>query len=188
MMRALPVGLLLAAIVTNAMAQSAQVVAPTSAPATQPGASLRKPEQAQILEGLLRDREQARPILPNQPTAAAIGRPAGPGVATPRLREVMPGMRQLPTGQIAEGSMISERPGRFQREAGRPVLIFAIPGSSTSIAVEILPSQLLEAVEREAQTSPGEFIVSGELTTYGGKNFLLLRKVLRRVENGNLGP
>jgi hypothetical protein len=177
-MRSFFAGLILCA---TALALAQESAAPPAAPpaATQPGGTLRKPEQAEILQSLLRERDQAKPILPSRPTA--------PG-AQNATREIMPGTRQLPSGLLSEGSFISERPGRFIRESGRPVFVFSLPGSTATQAIEVLPNQFLEALEREALTGGTEFIVTAEVTVYSGRNYLLIRKILRRVDHGNLGP
>lgn len=53
--------------------------------------------------------------------------------------------------------------------------------------IRVLPSRLLEtAVTLSSGTAQGGvFMVSGEITTYKGLNYLLLRKVLVRRDLGN---
>ena len=149
-------------------------------PATWPGepsSTLRKPAQALILKGLLGRAERPAPIQPQDPQAPASGRAHAAGVDA--------------EGQplLLEGTLLVERPGRLVHEDGHAKFVFQVDASSTvTKSMEILPNQLLEALEREAQAGFSEFIVTAEATRYKDSNYLLLRKILRRVGHGNLGP
>ncbi len=161
--------------------QPQQKPAPEAKPAdTQPASqpadanpTLRKPSQAEILKNLLSRKDRAVPVRPI---------PSGSGRSKPTVG---------PDGQplLLEGTFLVERPGRLIHENGRPSFVFQGDGESTATrSMVILESQLLETMEREAEAGYSEFIVSGEVTRYNGRNYLLLKKVLRRVANGNLGP
>jgi hypothetical protein len=149
----------------------------TSQPASEPAdaqSTFRKPEQARILEELLRQKERPRPILPSHlPSERRPGRGSGPGEQT----------------LLLEGTPLVERPGRYVVADGRPLFVFR-PDDSTRApqSMEILKNQYLEIMEDEAKTGVSEFVVSAEVTSYRGQNYLLLHKVLRRVPNRNLSP
>jgi hypothetical protein len=147
-------------------------------PASQPaGTTLRNPEQIEILKNLLNRQDRAMPVRP-QPAQK-------PGQEAPTSQATDAEGHPL----LLEGTFLSERPGRLVREEGRAKFVCYIDGGGQAPrAIEILESQLLEAMEREAEAGFSEFIVSGEVTRYRGRNYLLLRKILRRVDNGNLGP
>ena len=157
-----------------------QTPPPTSAPASQPAkppSALRKPAQADILSDLLRP-QRAQPIQPLNEDRAAEG-----GAASSQ-----PGAHPA-QALLLEGAYVVERPGHFIVEEGHPKFTFYADGNSTTRrTLELLPNQLLETMEREAEAGFTEFIISAEVTSYHGENYLLLRKVLRRVGNGNVSP
>lgn len=152
---------------------------PESQPASsQPGASgttLRKPPQAAILRGLLRREERPAPIRPQDPGTGATQPEAGKDASGQPL--------------LLEGTLLVERPGRLVIEGDRAKFVLqAGADSQATQSLEILPNQLLEAMEREAQGGMGDFIVTAEVTRYRDRNYLILRKILRRVAHGNLSP
>ena len=55
--------------------------------------------------------------------------------------------------------------------------------------LRLLPSQLLTTMEQASKSADGSilFVISGEITEYGGINYVLLRKVLIHRRTGNLG-
>jgi len=136
---------------------------------------LRKPFQDDILKSLLRDREAAQTI-PRQDPGLPAQRPA-----------ILGGNREI-SGLMPDGTPIVERPGRFYRTGDKKMIELRLAGGERRLSLELLPNAMLEALEREASTGATEFTVSGELTRYGKKNYLLLRKVVQRVDNGNLAP
>jgi hypothetical protein len=131
---------------------------------------VRPPSQADILRKLLARDERATPILPQDPQK--------PGTTLD--------VEGLPL--LLEGTFITERPGRLVHEDGRARFIFYPEGGRISRSLEILQCQLLEMMEREADAGFSEFVVSGEVTRYRDRNYLLLRKILRRAGHGNLSP
>lgn len=153
-----------------------QVKPADTQPASRPADSnptLRKPGQAQVLKNLLARKDRPVPVRPV---------PSGSGPVKPSVG---------PDGQplLLEGTFVVERPGRLTREDGRAIFVFRGDAEGTTTrSMPILESQLLETMEREAEAGYSEFIVSGEVTRYKGRNYLLLTKVLRRVANGNLSP
>jgi hypothetical protein len=171
-------GTLCATLLVAQSAGPGQTTQPAAShPGTQPAdasSTLRKPAQANILKGLLRQAERPAPIRPVESAA-------------PKKGAVSKGADGLPL--LLEGTMLVERPGRLIHEDGRAKLVlFADTESQAPRTVEIVPSQLLEAMEREERAGFNEFIVSAEVTRYKDRNYLMLRKILRRVGNGNVGP
>ena len=148
---------------------------PASQPASQPATrtSPRKPEQARILEDLLRDVEghRAKPILSVLPDSA--GGEAADGA-----------------GLMLEGTVLIERSGRLVRIGSRSEFHFTAdtPGDDTQNMMEILKNRWLEAMEAEAEAGVKGFVISAEVTRYRGRNYLLLRKYRRQLSHGNLGP
>jgi hypothetical protein len=136
---------------------------------------LRRPFQDDILRSLLKDREAAQTIPRQDP-----GMPAQPPVMLGSQREI--------SGLMPDGTSIVERPGRFYRTGEQRMIELRLSGGKRRISLEVLPNALLEAVEREVAKGVSEFTISGELTRYGTQNYLLLRKVVQRVDNGNLAP
>jgi hypothetical protein len=90
---------------------------------------------------------------------------------------------------LLEGTMLVERAGRLVRDGEKSMFEFVSEAGDEHLhSMELLPSQLLEAMENEAEQGGETFIVSGEVTRYRGRNYLRLVKVLRRVGHGNLAP
>lgn len=148
-----------------------------SQPAARPGegaAGGRRPQQSDVLRDLLLQQGRNRPVPAKAPETTAAGGP-----------------RLGPDGQplLLEGTFLIERPGRLVYDGGRPRFEFMLDdGATAPRIVELLPNQLLETLEQEARLGFSEFVISAEVTQYQGANYLILRKVLRRVSNGNLGP
>lgn len=150
---------------------------PASRPAEAPS-SLREPAQANILKGLLGRHERPRPILPQSARDAEADTETAAGALDPDGQPL-----------LLEGTFLIERPGRLVNVEGRPSFVLQVEGEDQGVrTVELCPNQLLEAMEREAASGFTDFIISAEVTRYRSRNYLLLRKILRRVDHGNLGP
>jgi len=136
------------------------------------------PPQAAILSELLRERESPQELLPKW-TADSTG-PAGDRTAThdPQGQPLMP-----------EGTLLIERPGRLVRTGDVAEFVF-VPSAAEpqTLRLEILPTELLELMERLAASGESEFVVTAEVTRYHGQNRIFLRKVLRHVSHGNVAP
>jgi hypothetical protein len=157
-------------------ASQAAASQPTSRPVDS-RSTFRRPDQARVLEELLKQKEMPRPILPSRPQGEVV---AGSEQAAPGR----PGERLL-----LEGTVLVERPGKYVAAEGRALFVFQADDSSrTAERMEILRNQYLEIMEEESRAGVSEFVVTAEITSYRGENFLLLRKVLRRVPNRNLSP
>ena len=127
----------------------------------------------EILRNLLDQEDRPAPIQPQ----------SGPAPAT----EAALGSDGQPL--LVEGTSLVERPGRLVHEDDKSKFVFNIGGSDQKTRkMEILENQLLETMEQEAEAGFAEFIISAQVTRYRGQNYLLLRKVLRRVSHGNLSP
>lgn len=159
-------------IAGTAMDAYPQSPTPTSQPAASaPTVTSRKPAQIEIYQDLIREREGPAPILPQK---SAGGNGAGSAL---RLE------------LLAEGQVLVERPGRYVRLDGVPYFIFepTEPGKP-ELRLEILRNQMLELMQREALAGNADFIVSAEVTRFESRNYVLVRKLLRRVRHGNVGP
>ena len=139
----------------------------------------RAPEQAEIIRNLLRDRGRSTAIMPQEQQSPADD--TGAGTDLPLGPDGLP--------LLVDGTLLVERPGRLMHEGGKPMFSFIDEGAGVKLrSMEILPNQLLEAMERELQLGTTQFVISAEVTRYHDLNYLLLRKILRRVEHGNLSP
>lgn len=138
------------------------------------------PEQVEIIENLLRDRERSTLILPQDPQS----------IAREAVQAARPGTGLAGTQLLAEGTMLVERPGRLVRDEGKPMFVFHSSEAGPALRqMELLPNGFLEALEGEAdRLENAEFVISGEVTCYRERNYLLLTKVLRRSSHGNLAP
>ena len=91
-----------------------------------------------------------------------------------------------------DGEMVVDRLGRMQYESGdeRWVFIFESDGQSQAAPpLSLHPNLLLEVMERQINRSARQmrFRVSGLVTTYQGREYMLLRKVMMVYDLGNLG-
>lgn len=160
---------------------------PTPPPDTQPATPQQQatpatmPSAAEMIEVLQRDRQIDVPIPPSEP-------PERPGEIHRHLTPPI-----APTGEqpmlMPEGTFVVDRPGRLVREGEWWTFVFeSADGNVRHDPLRLLPSRQVEIME---QTSDGGarsvvFVVSGEITEYHGRNYLLLRKVLVRRDLGNL--
>ncbi|MEP0848528.1 MAG: hypothetical protein HRF50_17110 [Phycisphaerae bacterium] len=140
---------------------------PTTSPAR--SAAMRKPEQARILEQLIRDAERPRPIIPDATAAQARGKATNGSL-------------------LLEGTMIVERAGRLIRAGEQLLLETRLDGQDSPRKLPLVPNAWLEAMEGEAAAGNTEFIVTAEVTRYRGQNYLIIRKARRQVAHGNLSP
>ena len=96
---------------------------------------------------------------------------------------------------LADGTGLVERPGRLIWEKGKPVFVFIMQeGGSRLQSMELLPNQLLEALEQEAERGISEFVISarvtrykGRTTCYSGKSSITLTTETYRRKTGTLG-
>jgi len=91
-----------------------------------------------------------------------------------------------------DGYMIINRVGRISYYPEADQWLFSFEADGASLAeppVEVLASQMLEVMEQLQSKSsrPLRFRISGQVTKYQRRNFVLLRKVLVVYDLGNLG-
>lgn len=142
-----------------------------------------------------------------EPTAEEIlrqllSRPTRRSVALPQLTQIIQGDdgRAVTTesrpeepgaaaGLLPERAMLVDRVGRVVPGDKWWTLVFENRGrQAADQPIRLLPSRLLESaisLSRGGTQAP-VFIVSGEVTTYESRNYLLLRKVLVQRQVGNI--
>jgi hypothetical protein len=142
---------------------------PASKPATR--TAPRGPEQARILEELLRgsERRQVKPIL-SKPVEGQEGSEEQEGGTL-----------------LLEGTVLIERAGTLVRGVDRSEFRFKSAGAGEERLepMEFNKNSWLELMEAEADAGVREFVITAEVTRYHGRNYLLLRKFRRYMSNGN---
>ncbi len=158
------------------------------APGPEPAA---EPSPEEIIRQLMETKPLRAVVLPPEPDDAVA--PAAPdGASSEPLPNNEATATQTAAGAVQmlpEGTIMIDQLGRFV-PAGEQgwSLAFEDPGRDAGRPpIRVLPSRLLEtAVALSTGTAQGGvFMVSGEVTTYKGLNYLLLRKVLVRRDLGN---
>lgn len=138
----------------------------SSQPTTRP--TTRRPDQVRMFQELLQKADQPGVVLPQ---GSSEVKPTN-GVAT-----------------LPEGTTIAERSGRLVRAGDHwEFQLFRDDVQPGLQGIEVLKCELLDQMERLAQSGAAEFVVSGELTSYRGQNFLLIRKVRKQLDHRNLSP
>jgi len=90
---------------------------------------------------------------------------------------------------LPDGSPLVERPGRLTSSPDGWVFVFEsdrpdYPEPPMALLLNMNTQLMVEAL---AQDSTGlVFLVSGEVTSFGGRNYLLPRVAQRRIDTGNL--
>lgn len=143
---------------------------PSQPASTQPG----------VRETFQRLLEQSPPVTPVTETSIPsqpkdMGLPDQPPV-TPSQGAALGGQKLLP-----EGHFVRDRRGRLIHIASQWMFTFESDGKALADPpILLLPNGWLEKMELDAGTRSDSvvFSVSGEVTVYHGKNYLLLRKVL----------
>lgn len=158
---------------------ASQPAAAQTSSATQPATSEsfpRNPTQAKILEGLLREQERDRvqPILSEGGPDA--GNEGGNASGRPSL--------------LTDGARVYEKLGRLVVAEGRTEFHFSAGGLGKDIRTTMAfnKNQLLEMMEREAESGVVEFIITADVSRYRGENYLTLLKYRRQITHGNLTP
>lgn len=140
------------------------------------------PTQGELLRALREDRRASIPIPPTTP-------PDMPGMEAPS-NSIQPARPPDETSALLpEGSFIVDRPGRLIREEDWWTFVYeSSDGKMQQAPLRLLPSRQVELMEQSsaAGTRSIVFLVSGEVTTFHGRNYLLVRKVLIRRDYGNL--
>ncbi|NIA07097.1 MAG: hypothetical protein GWP14_05600 [Actinobacteria bacterium] len=132
--------------------------------------------QEEVLQGLLKD-----------PSPEPVTRPAAGSdeVTVPSVKPVDPKAKSPLI--VREGDWVISRLGRFQQDSkGSPLFVYEADGTAlTEPPLILLPSRKLELMEQLAKQRPeAKFLVTGEITAYHGKGYLLLRKVMLQRDMG----
>jgi hypothetical protein len=149
-------------------------------PATQPAD--RSPTEAtaeDILREFQKERPRAVPLLPTPPEDESIT----------RIESPVDG--DMPAVHLPDGYFLVDRVGRLTQIGDWWLITFVSdnnPLESPDPPMRLLPNRMLERMVRESQGAARsvEFVVSGEVTEFMGENYLLLRKLMRRRDLGNL--
>jgi outer membrane biosynthesis protein TonB len=133
-------------------------------------------DESQTAEEMLRRLQEQKPARKAIPSATMLREETSPG-------EAKAGGSLLP-----EGDLVSRRPGRVVREGEWWTFVFESDHPERpEPRLRLLPNSVLEQMVRyvESQTD-AVFVVSGEVTTFLGENYLLARIAMRQLESGNL--
>ncbi|HEY3246150.1 MAG TPA: hypothetical protein VGM03_22630 [Phycisphaerae bacterium] len=137
-----------------------------------------QPSAEDVLREFQKERPTNRPVLPSGEPGEQRVR-SEPGAPTGATR-----------ARLTEGYFLADRAGRLSREGQWWVFTFEAenPSLAPEPPLKLLPNRLLELMVRESESATNAltFIVSGEVTDFRGENYLLLRKLLRRRDMGNL--
>jgi hypothetical protein len=148
---------------------------PASTPPQAPSKPVADEPAASSSEGVLRELTRNRPAKP---------------LLTPVPREESSSDTQS-VAPTAEESAVSDRPGLMVDRLARAVrgadgewweVRFESDNTLRERPMRLLPCRLLE----QAQKAPGRIVISGEITHYKGRAYLLLRKVLPERDMGQL--
>jgi hypothetical protein len=157
---------------------------PADQPASEESQAASPPEFSaeDVLREFQRQRPRAEPILPTPSQDENIVRTAPTS-----------GLGRSGRGRMPDGYFLQDRAGRLTQEGNWWVFNFISdnnPDLTPDPPIKVLPNQMLERAIRESQggTASVEFIVSGEVTDFLCENYLLMRKMLRKRELGNLSP
>jgi hypothetical protein len=131
-----------------------------------------------VLREFQQDRPRAEPLLPASDLDAAYDKPGT-------------GERDGSVLRLPDGYFLVDRTGRLAQEGEWWVFKFVSdnnPASAPNPPMRLLPNQMLERMIRESQGAGRgvEFIISGEVTDFMGENYVLLRKLMRKRDLGNL--
>ncbi len=153
---------------------SAQTTQPTTGGAVSPTVSA----DQMLREMLGQDGAAARPLQPVR-TAPAVDKTTGAGSVAPDAE---------PITVMREGTFLVERVGRLTRSADGQQMEFTFEADGQTLQdppVIILPSLKLMAMENAITTSRRDlkFRITGMLTEYQGRNYVLLESVVVVPEN-----
>lgn len=146
--------------------------AQTTQPTTRPAQSTVPPDQ--LLNQMLRPSNEAvRPLQPKT-DAPAVDRTSGAGAVAPSAPQLT---------VMREGTFIVDRTGRLTRGSDGQTLEFTFDSDGQALRdppVVILPNLKLMAMENAVQGSSRDlrFRITGEVTEYKGRNYVLLHKVV----------
>jgi len=178
----------MASVATMACAVTLWAQSPTTQPSGASNKSAHavattQPQAQQVLDRLMR---QAPPTTPLK------AMPAPKSVHKPKPQpSVAPNRNARDQRLMPEGSYISDRRGRLVRQGSDWLFAFESDGKALADPpILLLPNRWLEKMETDVTASPDAMVfrVSGEVTSYRGRNYLLLRKVLIERRAGAIQP
>jgi hypothetical protein len=135
-----------------------------------------KPSADDVLSRMLRPSNgtSPQPLQPATAPGTMIDATSGPNALAPDA---------APTRVMREGDIIANRTGRLQRSADGQQWEFAFDSDGKALKdppLVILPNLKLMDMEEAAKSARRDlrFRVTGEITEYRGRNYVLLQKVL----------
>ena len=136
-----------------------------------------------ILEQLERDASTVRPLRPSSDESESQD------ASTPAPGQRPSALARGSSSLLHEGTRVSGRVGRLARESDWWVFVFESNSDTPADApVRLLPNLSLGSMEDlsvGANQSP-IFVVSGELTVHGARNYMLIRRFRIRRGDGNI--
>ncbi|MEM6553423.1 MAG: hypothetical protein AAF750_15000 [Planctomycetota bacterium] len=168
-----------------------------TAPATQPDTGAEVGSQEDVLRELMDSGRGSVRVTPaaTQPAVrevpTRIGVPAGAVDPDPAVIGVAPG-EPRPTLR-REGEFVINRAGRLVRSSDQALALFVFEadGAESPEPPMILQAcRLLETME-DLVSRHGDstvFVISGQVHTYRGNNYLLPTRMTPRIDRGNLSP
>lgn len=163
----------------------------TNAPSTQPAAATSQPaatqmpRDAEYLKELIRETDRQPPAPPK---GAVPSNSTGSPQSGTLIRGGSASMSDRGETMFAEGTMIVERTGRVNRVAEEIEFSLNRDDGKGVLRFTLLPCQLLEELERDLTVGVGQAVVTGEITRYKNRAYLLLRTYRRQADRGNLSP
>ena len=148
---------------------AAQTTKPAAAPATRPAGTTAE----QMLNQMLAPNADGTRPIPPAPGGATDGT-SGPNAVAPGAP---------PVTVMREGSLIVDRTGRFVRNNDGQQWEFVFDSDGRALKdppVVVLPNLTMMAMENYATGTSRElrFRITGEVTEYRGRNYVLLRKAV----------
>jgi len=139
--------------------------------------------ESSILEQLEQDLTTVRPLTPaSDESESQDARPSEPGLRPAALSRDSGGLSH-------EGTRVSGRVGRLVRESDWWVFVVESDSDTPADApVRLLPNLSLSSMEdlSASENQSPIFVVSGELTVYGARNYMLIRRFRIRRDDGNI--
>jgi hypothetical protein len=180
------------------VAQPAPVVAPAPAPAPGNGSAhgggsgtqtAAPPSADQVMDQLLEARQPAPLIEPTEQPRRSASAPPVIADIDPAVLGVAPGAPPPPLKR--EGSFVIARQGRLQRssDGAHRLFVFEADGKhAPELPMILLPCQMLQNMEDLVQQRGDRvvFILSGQITSYRGANYLLPTMMRLAIDDGNL--
>lgn len=159
---------------------------------TGPGGNDDGREQGQQAAGKRTAEEVIRELLMKSPTVTSPTVPGTTVASSDDLPPEIPSMEatavRIGRGKLLpEGHFLADRIGRIVHEGDDIMLAFvADEQGMADPPIRLLPNRALEEMQKYASAgSSVRFKVSGEITLYRGKNYLLVRKYLIASESSN---